>query len=759
MQHRTLLLCVLVGLTFVGMNISLSQVQSWQQIGLAGTDLEAVEVNSDGYIYAAVHPGGLYRTTDNGGTWVLGTMTPTTPFFHDIKEYTSGDLFAGAGDYGVYRSTDKGVMWQRTALDTGIIWEIHIDSRQYIYAGGTGKFHRSTDGGVNWSETTGWTHAVYGFAFKPGYMFIGIHAEGVFRSTNDGATWTTVNNSLGNIYVEALTVATNGDLYVGTGGGIYKSTNNGDSWSHLNTGTIGRVHSILITLNGYMYAGSDSGVVLSSDMGGTWEKRNTGLTALDATDLALGLDGNLYLATWGGGVHKSIQTADPVQFWQQTGGPPGGQVNCLGSTLSGDLFAGTANLGVHRSANQGASWSQVSPMQFYSILMKPNGYIFGGTTGQGVQRSTDGGTSWGSVNTGFAEDTAFSLAMAPNGDVFAGGGEGKVFRSTNDGGNWSQLAYSMAGEEVFAFTFKNPGYIFVGTYGAGVFRSTDDGASWSQMNAGLTDLYVQSLARNAYGHVFAGTNGGVFRTTDNGANWTKLNYSWSSLVHVVSINSQGELYATSESGVYMSTDYGTSWTQVNGGLTNLSVGAITFDQEGYGYVGTWGSEVFRTLGSRGTLHNYEYRADENTVLLFHLNESSGSLSHDHSSYGNHGIVSGSSIVAGRYGNGRGLNGSGNYISVSDAPSLRPTLVTVEAWVYSDNYTGMPWGIIVTKERTSSSFSYRLSMAGSTGQIYFGTGISQNDGITSSAVLGNGKWYHVAGTFDGSMLRVYVNGVL
>jgi len=155
----------------------------------------------------------------------------------------------------------------------------------------------------------------------------------------------------------------------------------------------------------------------------------------------------------------------------------------------------------------------------------------------------------------------------------------------------------------------------------------------------------------------------------------------------------------------------------------------------------------------------QYNPDGNTVFLMHLNETSGTSLADSSGYNNSGTATGTTSVQGKFGSARNLAGAGNFITVSDAASLRQSQITVEAWVYSSSYASMAWGIIVSKELTSSSFSYRLQMAGSTRRIYFATGINQNNGVTSTTQLQDGNWYHVAGTFDGTTLKVFVNGTL
>ena len=63
--------------------------------------------------------------------------------------------------------------------------------------------------------------------------------------------------------------------------------------------------------------------------------------------------------------------------------------------------------------------------------------------------------------------------------------------------------------------------LFTGTSGGGVFLSTNNGTYWTAANNGLTNLNVKSFS--VYGtNLFAGTNGGVFLSTNNGTNWSAV---------------------------------------------------------------------------------------------------------------------------------------------------------------------------------------------------------------------------------------------
>src|SRR5579872_3668492 len=71
------------------------------------------------------------------------------------------------------------------------------------------------------------------FASNSSYLFAGTDRNGVFRSGDNGLTWTSVRNGMSNTSIDAL-LALGMNLYAATfGGGIYLSTDNGTDWKLL----------------------------------------------------------------------------------------------------------------------------------------------------------------------------------------------------------------------------------------------------------------------------------------------------------------------------------------------------------------------------------------------------------------------------------------------------------------------------------------------------------------------------------------------
>jgi len=368
----------------------------------------------------------------------------------------------------------------------------------------------------------------------------GVVSGGVFLSTNNGASWTQVNNGLTNTSVTALTVSGT-NLFAGTGTGqggwgrVYLSTNNGTSWTEVDAGLpIGRPVSALAVSGTNLFDGIYyGGVFLSTNNGTSWTAVNNGLTNTEVRALA----------------------------------------------VSGtNLFAGTYLGGVFLSTNNGTSWTAVNSGLTCTIvhaLAVSGTNLFAGTEFNGVYLSTNNGTSWTAVNTGLTNTYVCALAVSGT-NLFAGTFGGGVFLSTNNGASWTQVNNGLTVSNVFAFAVSGTN-LFAGTGGGGVFLSTNNGASWTQANTGLTNTRVQAFAVSD-SSLFAGTNGGgVYLSNNNGTSWTEVNNGLTNTdVHAFAVSGTNLFAGTGEGqGVFLSTNNGTSWTQVNTDLTNLDIGAFT----------------------------------------------------------------------------------------------------------------------------------------------------------------------------------------
>ena len=454
---------------------------------------------------------------------------------------------------------------------------------QTIFAGTYNGVYKSTDGGATWSSvSTGLTDPrIKTLAISPNYaidqtIFAGISFfGGVFKSTDGGANWSPVNTGLpvNNININSFAIspdyANDQIIFIGTdlNGGVFKSSDGGANWGSVNTGlTVNIVYSLAIGPDysendtETIFAGTSSGVFKSTDGGANWGSVNTGLSNI-STILAISPD----------------YTNDQTIFAE--------------SGVSGD--------NIFKSTDGGANWSpvytQLTPPNFLTFLAISPDYavdqtIFTGTYFNGIFKSTDGGTNWNSANTGLTNTSrtfVFSPNYANDQTIFAGTTSG-VFKSTDGGANWSSGNTGLSNKSIVAVAisadFSNDQTIVAGS-GGGVNITTDGGASWSQINTGLTSINIIGMAISP-NHVndqtiYALTDyKGVFKSTDGGANWGSVNtglpsslgdYYLKTLVISPNYANDQTIFAGADNnnGVFKSTDGGANWSPVNTGLSGV----------------------------------------------------------------------------------------------------------------------------------------------------------------------------------------------
>ena len=107
--------------------------------------------------------------------------------------------------------------------------------------------------------------------------------------------------------------------------------------------------------------------------------------------------------------------------------------------------------------------------------------------------------------------------------------------------------------------------------------------------------------------------------------------------------------------------------------------------------------------------------------------------------------------------------SGSWLDVDHSPALEPARMTVEAWVYLDVYPQSPdnrrW-LVGKNAHEQARGHYALVIAGRAARAYLNIGGGAKNfhqaGSTTDALTLR-KWHHLAMTYDGSVLRLYLDG--
>lgn len=265
-------------------------------------------ISAGGHLFAGSATGGVYRSTDNGGSW-QASNTGLNNIFISSLYFSNNIIFAGTFGGGVFISVDSGSSWSAAS---GGLSNLYINcfyfSGNNIYTGtsdtlgNSGGVFASTNYGTNWSFAGLSGLSVRALIASGNFLLAGTGyngtSGGIFRTSNGGANWIISNYGLPGFGLEVNHLSSIGaNIYAGTGTGVYLSINNGGSWESISL-QLSNVRVLSIAqFNSNLFAGTPNGVYVTTNYGVNWNLRNQGFVSGIYVRKLLTAGINLYAGT------------------------------------------------------------------------------------------------------------------------------------------------------------------------------------------------------------------------------------------------------------------------------------------------------------------------------------------------------------------------------------------------------------------------------------------------------------------------------
>lgn len=427
---------------------------------------------------------------------------------------------------------------------------------------GTGRILKSTDGGATFTQvnTTAFCggQCFYDIAIevdptnKNNVYMAGTGASTFTRSTDGGTTFTASQANLHtDSHVIAVAPSSPTTIYFGSDGGIYKSTNSGTTWASLNNSTFSATQFMSIAVHptdpNYTIGGSQDNGTEYMNPAGAWTRADGGdggYTVIDQ-NAANTTNVNMYHTYF----NASTQTG--YAYASTTGGAWSFR-GCLGSTTNGITCATVINFyaplergpgspnsvyygadRLYRTVDFGvnhATVSQTFASPISAIGISPqddnvriigmnDGSLFGTTTGSTPLINLDAGNTVPTAaiaraiidpnnsNTAYVTLSAFNVV-----NVW------KTVNLNNANPTWTAAAGSggtalpQVPVNAIVISPLNSNVVFAGT-DIGVYVSQDAGASWNPLGTGLPRVAVFGMAITSLNVLRIATHGrGMWET-------------------------------------------------------------------------------------------------------------------------------------------------------------------------------------------------------------------------------------------------------
>jgi photosystem II stability/assembly factor-like uncharacterized protein len=579
----------------------------------------AIDPKQPRTVYLGAAQGGVWRTTDAGGSWQPMTDDAPTQAIGAvaIDPNNSNIIYAGTGEgnlsgdsffgMGILKSVDGGLTWVNLARETfvGLSFSNLVIDRQntnILYA----SIATGVGGGISRNPIAG--------------------SPGIYKSTDSGVSWTNVFKIGEPIPFRATDIEIDPSdsriLYStffnsGTTG-VFKTTDAGQSWSEVTGGlprqSVSRVDigiapsnpNVLYASVGSSSSGDLQGIFRSTNKGGTWAsvsnppRSGFGNICQCFYDNVIVVDPSDENLVYYGGV-SFYRSQNAGQAWSDVAAAFSMHPDFHAIAISGrQIYVGNDG-GVWSSPDSGRAWNNVNASlnltQFQSIAMHPTNpkITIGGTQDNGTnmyvgndvwEHADDGDGGFASIdqtNPSVMYHTFFRVSLRRS----DAGGRLGTWVDASQGINRSDPVLFYA---PFILDPNNQNTLYFGT--SRLYRSTDQGRAWlsftNSLTRGLSGAAISAIAvsptransiytGSSDGAVFASQDGNQFQNmTDN------LPTRYVSDV-VVDPTSPTTIYVSlggfQTGHIFKSTSGGGKWVDISGNLPDVPAMALVINPD------------------------------------------------------------------------------------------------------------------------------------------------------------------------------------
>ena len=513
-QSPAWIFCLALGVVSA---LRLPAQDSWSVVGPDGGDARAfAEVPSHpNHLYLGTTNSWLYESTDGGASWRrLAKLDPADGFVLDsivVDSSQPSTLFVGA-----WKDSDNGGLWI------------------------------SRDGGRTWKEPAAFkgkpVHALAQSPSDPREVIAGT-LEGVFRSSDSGATWNEISpagsREIHEIESLAIDPRNPAVVYAGTWHLPWKTADGGKTWHNIKQGVIvdsdvfsiivDPAHSKTVYLSACsgIYKSENGGLLFHKIQGIPTEARRTRSLMQDPQKLDIvyaGTTEGLYKTVNAGRTFERMTDANVVV--NDVYVDPNDSNHVLLATDRGGVLASTDGGVTFTGSNRGVSERKVAallvdrndPQHLYAGVVNDKSY-------GGVFRSNDGGAHWQQLGSGLDGRDIFSLAQTKDGTIVAGSSHGVfVLDPPNTSGSADPPSGAHPGAtdpagDVSSWQPRNTIANTITKVSTETIRGTHVNIE-KQVKAAAIELQSQVNALDVSGDVWVAATGyGLVTSHDQGASW------------------------------------------------------------------------------------------------------------------------------------------------------------------------------------------------------------------------------------------------